>query len=289
LDIHQLFGPIAANDNSERKCPTCGGDVSGHPSKKFCCAKCRRLNEKSRRNLVEELKRRRETAPERTCEYCGTVFRRGKDSHNAARFCSRKCGFEAKSNVWRSPPVDNDLRSSALDLGARFRVTRCLCVQCGQRFVGGNITAMYCSIGCQRQAFWRRRGVDPAPRRCPECDVVFEVVYGRGAAVFCSDECSAKHNRRKVKWRRKARMRSVANDNIDPFYVFDRDGWRCKLCGVSTPKRLRGTYDDRAPELDHILPISLGGSHTLDNVQCACRKCNGAKGATPMGQTLLFG
>jgi 5-methylcytosine-specific restriction endonuclease McrA len=50
---------------------------------------------------------------------------------------------------------------------------------------------------------------------------------------------------------------------------------------------LRGTHADRAPELDHILPLAAGGDHTFDNVACACRKCNQAKGALPLGQIRL--
>jgi len=71
---------------------------------------------------------------------------------------------------------------------------------------------------------------------------------------------------------------------FDPIKVFMRDKWHCQLCGVSTPKRLRGTYEDDAPELDHVVPLALGGSHTWANVQCACRSCNISKGARALGQ-----
>jgi 5-methylcytosine-specific restriction endonuclease McrA len=75
---------------------------------------------------------------------------------------------------------------------------------------------------------------------------------------------------------------------IKPEIVFARDKWRCQLCKVRTPKRLRGTTHPRAPELDHIVPIAAGGDHTWNNVQCACRKCNGEKGSAPAGQLLLI-
>jgi endogenous inhibitor of DNA gyrase (YacG/DUF329 family) len=53
---------------------------------------------------------------------------------------------------------------------------------------------------------------------------------------------------------------------------------------VPTPKSLRGTFVDNAPELDHIIPLSLGGTHTKSNTQLLCRKCNRIKGATSSGQ-----
>lgn len=89
--------------------------------------------------------------------------------------------------------------------------------------------------------------------------------------------------------KRKAKQRAVTVETVDPIKVFDRDGWRCQLCGVKTPKAKRGTYQPTAPELDHIVPIGKGGEHSYRNTQCACRQCNAAKSDTPRGQLLLVG
>ncbi|WP_443026051.1 HNH endonuclease [Sphingomonas sp. PB2P19] len=90
---------------------------------------------------------------------------------------------------------------------------------------------------------------------------------------------------------RKALQRgSVAGaERFDPVAVLSRDRWKCHLCGRATPQRLRGTYDDRAPELDHIVPLARGGKHTMANTACACRRCNIVKGARPLGQLRLLG
>jgi len=89
----------------------------------------------------------------------------------------------------------------------------------------------------------------------------------------------------------KAKRRAKAKTNgpwqsIDPVKVFERDGWECYLCGIDTPKHLRGTHDPQSPEMDHIRPISRDGTHTWDNVACACRKCNQKKSAQ---QVMLIG
>src|SRR5947199_4013631 len=47
--------------------------------------------------------------------------------------------------------------------------------------------------------------------------------------------------------------------------VFARDGWVCQYCGRT------------AENVDHVIPRSLGGSHTWDNVVAACRRCNSRK------------
>jgi 5-methylcytosine-specific restriction endonuclease McrA len=39
-----------------------------------------------------------------------------------------------------------------------------------------------------------------------------------------------------------------------------------------------GSNEPNAPTLDHIVPISKGGSHIRSNVQLACLECNQAKG-----------
>jgi 5-methylcytosine-specific restriction endonuclease McrA len=47
--------------------------------------------------------------------------------------------------------------------------------------------------------------------------------------------------------------------------VFARDGWVCQYCGRA------------AENVDHVVPRSLGGTHTWDNVVAACRRCNHTK------------
>lgn len=88
------------------------------------------------------------------------------------------------------------------------------------------------------------------------------------------------------RWARKA---GVIREPIDPIAVFNDANWRCGVCGGHTPKTLRGSYDPRAPELDHIVPLAAGGSHTLDNVQCCCRACNGSKGARTYQADMFMG
>lgn len=50
--------------------------------------------------------------------------------------------------------------------------------------------------------------------------------------------------------------------------VKDRDGWACVLC--QSTQRL---------EIDHIYPVSRGGSDDMENLQTLCQPCNRRKGA----------
>ncbi len=61
-------------------------------------------------------------------------------------------------------------------------------------------------------------------------------------------------------------------------WILDRDKWVCQLCGVKTPKRLRGTVHPRAPEIGHIIPRSRRGRlNDPKNLRCECRRCNAHK------------
>ncbi len=50
--------------------------------------------------------------------------------------------------------------------------------------------------------------------------------------------------------------------------VFNRGGGRCVECGA-----------DYRIRIDHIIPVSLGGSNHPDNLQVLCDRCNLQKGA----------
>lgn len=53
--------------------------------------------------------------------------------------------------------------------------------------------------------------------------------------------------------------------------VFARDGRRCVYCGC--------TEEEMTLCLDHVIPLSRGGSNTADNLVVACFPCNTDKGA----------
>ncbi len=52
-------------------------------------------------------------------------------------------------------------------------------------------------------------------------------------------------------------------------YVFQRDNYQCRSCGKM--------QQETALELDHIIPIALGGSNDISNLQTLCRRCNQRK------------
>lgn len=122
---------------------------------------------------------------------------------------------------------------------------------------------------------------------CEQCRTARIKISRQTSRIRNKDKPWARACKRAERARRKALHRVAKVETFDPIEVLERDRWRCHLCGVRTPKRLRGTYSDCAPELDHIIPLSVGGEHSRMNTACACRKCNIAKASRPLGQLRL--
>lgn len=76
---------------------------------------------------------------------------------------------------------------------------------------------------------------------------------------------------------RRATLRSVPADLVDSAAVYARDGWVCGICELAVDPTEKFPSPGAAT-LDHVIPISRGGAHTLDNLQCAHFYCNTVKG-----------
>lgn len=206
------------------------------------------------------------------CKHCGEGFYPKRTDR--LQYCSRQCWNKA----WRPP-------GKPITKHPFRRVWFRDCTTCGTNFAAKVPKAIYCSqpcflIGQSDKSF--------AARPCAECGKEFSPVYGVKRRTYCSAECCDRATMRTSRKAGKARKRAATVEPVNPTVVFDRDGWRCQLCHKPTPRRYRGTYHMRAPELDHIIPLSQGGEHSYRNTQCACRECNGKKGATPLGQLRLI-
>ena len=80
---------------------------------------------------------------------------------------------------------------------------------------------------------------------------------------------------------RRAIKNNVNADNVISLEVFKRDNWRCQMCNKKL-KPQNKIPNPLAPTIDHIKPLSKGGSHTYQNIQLACYRCNCKKGNRTM-------
>lgn len=66
--------------------------------------------------------------------------------------------------------------------------------------------------------------------------------------------------------RRRAQIRTTEVERFSRSQIYDRDGGRCHICGKSVAR------EDFV--IDHLVPLSKGGTHTRDNVRVAHDSCN---------------
>lgn len=280
-----VCGPCSGRVNARapRACSECGAEFKPRTDTQAQCgAPCRA---KARRAWVPA---------ELACAWCGKVF---VQTNHAQAVCSSRC----KVHYWRSRNPEavrrmNEVAAEKLRNAYKAEpktvcaVRFARCRRCDAWLDPRKPTAVLCkSIDCKREDA-RITGSEWAESRhkraaseteCAGCGLRFCPMYGRSNATRCTpcaQEALKASRKASKKLRASVKRGSTGGKPVHPSAIFERDGWHCKLCGVETPAILRGSHEPTAPELDHIRPVSKGGAHTEDNLQCLCRACNSAKG-----------
>lgn len=259
------------------RCQQCGATYSARKGKLYCCRKCAYRARDGSLRTAEEHRAwlRAKSAASFTCEHCGqAAYRRISGSNKKNGFSNRWCSMACRMATAETVRKEVEFLRR---LGARHRA------------------AVRAALPRKPTGYILGVTYVPPVRTCAGCGCQWSAIKRVGQMRYCpTPECQADQRRRgrrhqgKTHVGRAKRMgRRYGYFNV--LRVFERDRWTCQLCGRKTPQHLRGTLDPRAPELDHILPISAGGDHIIENCQCACRECNGAKAARPAGQLWLAG
>lgn len=118
---------------------------------------------------------------------------------------------------------------------------------------------------------------------CNECGKVF-IGTSKGMK-YCSKECLQRYHYRKksIKKRRKVKENGKIDHSITLNKLIKRDKNVCHICGgvcdnndykiINNSFIAGGNY----PSIDHLTPVSKGGTHTWDNVKLAHCLCNSIK------------
>jgi hypothetical protein len=267
-------------------CTRCGERYNKTKSRKgTLCTKC-----KNKAQITSSL--------ERQCEACGKVFVRARRSNDAARACSRECGFKiiaadrmAKFASARLSAFVARRNAAASKLVGSLKP----CCVCGKHFAAKG-RASACSAGCRREqsrieAIASRYGSYELwlTKRCADCNGLVEKTgkHRRYKGQYCI-KCS-KVRKRALKsaahFNRRRLQNGVTSDSPTKAILkgiaemIRKAGNRCPLCGLMMTKGC-SPNNDRHIELDHKIPLSRGGTDTFDNLQAICRKCNGLKSAS---------
>lgn len=119
---------------------------------------------------------------------------------------------------------------------------------------------------------------------CAECGATFKAI--NISQRYCSIECSNKRNNRikEINKRKRLRENGKVNWDISLSKLIKRDKNICHICGEKCNKKdyIIDEYNNfivgkSYPSIDHVIPVSKGGTHTWDNVKLAHHYCNTIK------------
>lgn len=215
------------------------------------------------------------------CLGCGGPIREPKARGSKPQYCDDTCRRSAHERRRReSGQRDAELAAKRLANDLKPKPVH-TCLQCKASFTSTHRKSTFCSSKCLNRYTDLNN-----PLRCSEADC------GRGvrAKGLCAMHwrCKARADgreapepwseRRKANYhKRRAQKLGTQVEDIRPVDIYERDIWLCGLCltpvdpDVSWP-------DPMSASLDHVLPLSKGGTHTYENVQLAHLTCNVSKG-----------
>ncbi len=127
-----------------------------------------------------------------------------------------------------------------------------------------------------------------ASGHCQHCHSPFTTETTSGEARYCSDRCAKRYAKKISRHKRRAIKHAADYEpGITWQTVAKRDGMNCHLCGDATNTTDYEVTADGTwlvgityPSLDHVLPLSKGGAHTLSNTKLAHFMCNWEKNDT---------
>lgn len=259
-----------------RLCLACSIPLTGQ-QRKWCSDACSsRGSYRLARNLpVKD----RAWIPSSCCVVCGCEMTK------PGRFCSKRCAWD-ESHRKQTERLRQAKREAGLPLPGD--VVPCANPQCVNAATYYRQRA-FCSSKCQiyftENKHWLGEG--PSTRifftTCVHCGKWLST-KSKNKRKSCQS-CTEQKNR--ARWHKKNHTRRAAGVMV--VTVDDlrrRDGGRCNICG----RRIDFNLSGRAkwgPTIDHLLPVSLGGTNDSDNLALAHRVCNTSRNNRKPAQLLL--
>jgi hypothetical protein len=166
-----------------------------------------------------------------------------------------------------------------------------ICEQCGERYIPkhGKARLAYCSRSCKdtaKNAAAAKIRVESKPigRICMHCGGELPQRM-RVDAIFCSKECNYRANALQRKLR--ARTGEEGKPGYLRAFICNRDSWCCGICHKAV-SRTKQHPDPLCASLDHVIPVSEGGTNDVWNLRLTHLKCNLRRRNAGGGEQLAF-
>lgn len=226
------------------------------------------------------------------CAGCGKALASMKRQGNPRRWCSEACRVHSYHQGKKVPCAagcgrlcwpDDD--GQPMRICRPCRSVKCLstrvCPVCSAAFAG---KAKTCSYRCGQL---QRQDIGP----CDDCGKQTLRQRNRSGR-FCAGCLPQRIRARHRLKNHKRRVRGATAGDVTPEYerTLRRKAKRCPMpgCGI---RLIDEPGRSNSKELDHIIPVNIGGTHTIGNVRIICRTCNNKRpsdGSDFTGQPTLW-
>lgn len=163
-----------------------------------------------------------------------------------------------------------------------------VCQNCGKEYLSANNTAS-CSIACRDESLRKRKLEKAEVAPCPVCGETKPLLRTSYGVKVCSKQCVGLDQHRKwvashresqrgkrERWGPQGRVKRLKDSAS-----------ACALCGTLREElqsaeemgyATQGLVGKHVFHVDHIQPLSKGGSEEMENVRILCWFCNRARG-----------
>lgn len=281
-------------------CPNCGKSFTvsnQNKNQEYCNNKCK-----------TELNNKRKT---KQCEYCHKDFVAKSLGKN--RFCSRECSYESmkihddynckncgkqvkyksnQSNIYCSKKCYSEYtqdqnKLKPINMKLYSNVYFINCKQCNNLFTSQKQNYCYCSSKCSNNfSYYNSKPI--YKRECNVCNKIFQTKFK--TQNQCSNDCidifkkqknkelNRKHRQCRKHTGRAKKFNVKYESGISINKLLKRDGTKCLICGKEVLKKNMSGYHKDNATIGHIISLSNGGNHSMNNIQLECMECNVKKG-----------
>lgn len=256
-----------ATKKKDKICPKCGKAFQWYDfGKKYCSKECSPYV-RNRKHICQycgieykpkhtknkycsfECSRKAHTKNIFTCQNCGKEYHNTRGKKEGIKFCSRECAFDS-------------LKKNA-------RGDKHICKACGKEYFTKEFNSVfYCSEKCKIKSSIRKSF-------CIICGEEFTHSAYAKAKVCKNISCIREVYKIKSAKRRAQKLNNIVGE-IDIKTIYMRDGFKCGICHKKVLMHKKFPHK-KSPSIDHIIPITLGGSTTMNNLQLAHLSCNISK------------